>query len=121
MVIMNIGALRDAESGTADRRGLAAMKAAFAGIASDPAMFGEVPNAGQAAAALEQAAQTMLAELEGAGQSVEDITASAAAAARIGLDSDNAARQALSSVVVEAVNSFELRMTDAGRPGVGEG
>lgn len=95
MVSMNIGALRNAEGGAGGREGLAGMKASFAEIASDVAMFGQVPNAAQAAAALRSAATAMLQELERAGQGIDDIRRSAAAAAGIGEDTDEVALRTL--------------------------
>ncbi|MDT0346575.1 hypothetical protein [Streptomyces litchfieldiae] len=110
MVTMNVGALHGAEDGAARRDGLAGMKARFAEIASDPAMFGEVPNADLAAEALRSAAESMLRELERAGLTVEDIRASAAAAAGIGEESDEAARATLSSARIEAATAFDTLM-----------
>jgi hypothetical protein len=110
MVTMNIGALRGAEDGAGARDGLASMKARFAEIASDPAMFGEVPNAELASEALRSAAASMLRELERAGISVEDIRISAANAAGIGEDADEAANATLSRSYVESVTAFDSLM-----------
>ena len=95
MVTMNPGGLRDAERGAAEREGLAGMRARFVEIASNRAIFGDVPNAEQAAAALRTAVLTMLRELEQAGRDVEDIRRSAATAAVIADDSDAEAKRAL--------------------------
>jgi hypothetical protein len=116
MVTMNIGGLRGAEGGAAEREGLAKMKATFAEVASDPAMFGNAPNADRAAAALRRAAQSMLDELERAGHSVEDIRQSAAAAAGIGEDSDAEAKRTLTRAQASGVTAFDGRM-----PGTGGG
>ncbi len=118
---INLPALGDVESGAGERAGLPQMKNVFAGIASAPAVFGDVPNGAAAAAALEQSAQTMLDQLEAAGQSVADIQASASAAAGIGADTDAAAQQTLSSVQVENVQQFNADLDNqlAGTFGVG--
>ncbi|MDT0305674.1 hypothetical protein RM780_01680 [Streptomyces sp. DSM 44917] len=114
MVTMNIGALRGAQRGAGDRDGLAAMKASFASIASDLGMFGDVPNAPAASAALERAARDMLRELERAGHTVLDIRDSAAAAAGIGEDADEEARGRLTAVQVDAIRAFTSAV-DTGR------
>lgn len=110
MVFMNIDALRRAEGAAGQRNGLEGMKTRFAEIASDRAMFGQVPNADKAAAALQAAARAMLQELERAGMGVEDIRRSAAAAANIGRGSDEAARTVLSKAQAENVGLFNRRM-----------
>ncbi|MEO3755863.1 hypothetical protein [Streptomyces sp. B6B3] len=118
---INLAALGDVESGAGERDSLAQMKGVFAGIASAPAVFGDVPNGAQAAAALEQSARGMLDQLEAAGQSVADIQASAKAAAGIGEDTDVAAQQTLSSVQVHNVEQFNADLDNqlAGTFGVG--
>ena len=106
MVTMNIGGLRDVEGGAAERDGLARMKANFAAIASGTAMFGNVPNAAKASAALRSAAHSMLTELARAGQNVEDIRRSAAAAAGIGEEADTEAKRTLSATQAGFVGVF---------------
>jgi hypothetical protein len=117
MVSMNIDALKKAEGGAARRGGLAGMRDSFAQIASDAAMFGQVPNAASAAEALRSAAATMLRELERAGQSVEDIRSSAAAAAGIGKGTDDEARRTLTRAQAAAVSAFDRRMSGMHPPG----
>ncbi|MFR9722234.1 hypothetical protein ACL02R_02525 [Streptomyces sp. MS19] len=117
MGTLNIGGFNGAEDGTGRRDGLASMKQSFAQIASAREMFGSVPNAERAAAALETAALSMLRELERAGVTVEDIKTSAANAARIGLDTDEASRQTLSKVDVRDLNEFDWSM-EAAHPSV---
>ncbi|MEV1007536.1 hypothetical protein [Streptomyces sp. NPDC049881] len=117
MGTLNIGGFNGAEDGTGRRDGLASMKQSFAQIASAREMFGSVPNAERAAAALEAAALSMLRELERAGVTVEDIKTSAANAAEIGLDTDEASRQTLSKVDVRDLNEFDWSM-EAAHPSV---
>ena len=117
MVTMNFGALGGVEKGAGKRDGLAGMRASFAQIASDPAMFGDVPNAGAASAALERAALNLLVQLERAGRTVENIRKSAAKAAGIGEEADADARRVLSEVVVQDVTNFDDLM-EAAHPSV---
>jgi hypothetical protein len=122
MVIMNNRLLHETQNSTAALDGLAGMRAAFAQTASDPAMFGDVPNADVASAALEQAALTMLNELQAAGLSVEDIARSAGEAAGIGEASDAAAHQELSNAQREAEAldlTLDTRSGAAPPPGAG--
>ncbi|RKN45615.1 hypothetical protein [Streptomyces hoynatensis] len=114
MVTMNIGALQRLGQEAGARNGLAGMKSTFAAIASDPAMFGQVPHAHAASAALKAAAQSMLTELARAGHTVEDIKNSANRAAVIGQDSDAHARSALSAVQVANLQAF-VSAIDTGR------
>ncbi|WP_052851279.1 hypothetical protein [Streptomyces avicenniae] len=117
MVTMNIGGLNGAEDGAGRRDGLASMKQSFAQIASAREMFGDVPNAARASAALEAAALSMLRELERAGVTVEDIRTSAATAAGIGLDTDEDARVMLSKVDIRDITEFDWSM-EAEHPSV---
>ncbi|UED83392.1 hypothetical protein [Streptomyces profundus] len=114
MVTMNIGGLRNAEEGAGDRDRLARMRANFADIASTPAMFGIVPNAEQASAALRSAAASLLQELERAGHTVDDIRRSAATAAGIGEGADAEARRTLSREQAASVGA--LLAIDLTRP-----
>ncbi|WP_147472898.1 hypothetical protein [Streptomyces triticirhizae] len=111
---MNIGGLRNAEEGAGERDQLARLKANFALVASNTAMFGDVPNADRAATALRSAALAMLTELERAGHTVEDIRNSAATAAGIGEGADAAARRTLSREQAEIVGV--LLMLDLSNP-----
>jgi hypothetical protein len=115
MTLMNFDGLRAAESGAGRKAGLPEMRARFAETASDPGMFGEVPNADRAAAALETAALTMLAELERAGISVDDISRSAAAAADTGESHEATARRTLTNAHDAAYSTFVDRMATEGR------
>lgn len=94
-VYMNTEALDGAEGALNERGGLSSMKEKFAGIASPAAMFGDVPNGAQAAAALESAAASMLTQLESAGISVGEIAASAGTASAIAVEADAAATESL--------------------------
>jgi hypothetical protein len=110
MVIMNIGGLEAAEGGAADVNGLAAMKATFSQIASSHGMFGEVPNAANAAEALARAADKMLTEMDAASRTVDDIRRSARAAADTGEAHDAAAHQTLSRAQSDNVSLFDFEM-----------
>ncbi|TDC78959.1 hypothetical protein [Streptomyces hainanensis] len=112
MTTLNIGALNGAERGASDRDGLVAMRTSFAQIASDVTMFGDVPNAAKASAALETAARAMLRELQRSGRTVDDIRLSAAEAAGIGEDTDAAAEAELGKVPLKDATSFDDRMEE---------
>ncbi|GAA1922861.1 hypothetical protein GCM10009716_34130 [Streptomyces sodiiphilus] len=120
-VLMNTGALDDAGSGLEDRDGLNVMKQAIARIASDRSMFGDVPNAEAASAALESAALTLLTELERAGVGVRDIAAGAHTASGIAVDADGEARGALTAGGYDPFLSFEARLNDQPGPYVHPG
>ncbi|WP_103529163.1 hypothetical protein [Streptomyces sp. SM12] len=104
-------ALDGAESDLSGRNGLYGMKAAFAGVASSRAMFGDVPNAEAASAALESAAHSLIEQIERAGGSIESIAADAGTAAGIARGTDAEAHRVLTYEEHLAL-SFEGRIND---------
>jgi hypothetical protein len=88
MVTMNMGALQRAAQNVADRDQLAAMRELLPRIAADREMFGQVPNADRAAAALDAAARAMVRELSRAKGGLQRIKEDAVEAKNIGDETD---------------------------------
>jgi hypothetical protein len=106
-VTMNITAHRDVEAAAGERDRLATMMDSAGRIGSDEGMFGRVPNGAQAAAALSRAIATVTQQVAEGGRTVDDIRNSAAAAARIGEQSDQEAERALAQARTSAVGQFD--------------
>lgn len=106
IVTMNIAAHRDIETQAAERDGLAQMIASASRIGSDRGMFGQVPSGARAAAALARAIATVTQQVSEGGRTVTDIQHSAAAAARIGEQSDQEAERVLAQARASAVEAF---------------
>ncbi|WP_062214266.1 hypothetical protein [Streptomyces sp. NBRC 109706] len=115
-VELNPEAMRDAESAADGSGELAAMREKFIDIAAARGLFGSVPGGAEAETALETAARTMLQELERAGTSVADISASAGEAARIADETDAYAHLRLTTAQ-EAAGYFDGLMTASERGG----
>ncbi|WP_129842966.1 hypothetical protein [Streptomyces sp. RFCAC02] len=113
MTILNIGGLNDAGDGVDKREKLAAMKEKFFEIASTREMFGDVPNADLASAALERAAAAMLRELEATGQTLGEIRLDVVNAAGIGENGDEEAHAVLNRTQVRDVKQLDNLLTEA--------
>ncbi|MGP4109440.1 hypothetical protein ACTWP5_00805 [Streptomyces sp. 4N509B] len=106
MTTMNFDGLRRAENGAGERDEFARMRALVGRLASDPAMFGQVPNAGQAARALQDAATAMFDVVHRAGETVRSIRDSAHEAAEVGRFTDAEARSTLTRAQRDALAAF---------------
>ncbi|GAB2912677.1 hypothetical protein GCM10022245_54560 [Streptomyces mayteni] len=108
---MNIAATRDVEAAAAERDRLARMMESAGGIGADAGMFGRVPNGAAAAAALTAAIASVTRQVTEGGRTVDDIRNSAAAAARIGEQSDQEAARVLAQARTSALGDFDARVT----------
>jgi hypothetical protein len=106
-VTMNIAAHRNVEAAVGERDRLAKLMECAGSIGSNAGMFGRVPNGARAAAALSAAVASVTQQVSEGGRTVDDIGSSAAAAARIGEQSDQQAERALARARVAALGHFD--------------
>ncbi|WP_049580645.1 hypothetical protein [Streptomyces sp. SBT349] len=106
-ITMNIDAHRNVETAVGERDRLSALMECAGKIGSDAGMFGRVPNGARAAAALSAAVASVTQQVTEGGRTVDDIRSSAAAAARIGEQSDQEAERTLAQARAVALGNFD--------------